>query len=73
MPAPFWTSETWGHCVLIFDSAKSQLDYEIVYAAELYDIVLYCLSSNTTHQLQPLGKAVFRSSEYHGDEEVMFY
>lgn len=62
-----------GHCVLIFDGAKSHLDYEIVETAEQYEISLYCLPSNTTHELQPLDKAVFRSFEYHWDDEVMLY
>ena len=62
-----------GRCVLIFDGAKSHLDYEIVIVAEQYNTILYCLPSNTTHELQPLDKAVFRSFEYHWDEEVMLF
>ncbi|CAH1364933.1 unnamed protein product [Tenebrio molitor] len=62
-----------GRCVLIFDGAKSHLDYDIVATADQYDVVLYCLPSNTTHELQPLDKAVFRSFEHHWDQQVMLY
>jgi hypothetical protein len=40
---------------------------------EKYQISLYCLPSNTTHELQPLDEAVFRSFEYHWTDEVMLY
>ncbi|KAK9739770.1 DDE superfamily endonuclease [Popillia japonica] len=62
-----------GRCVLMFEGAKSHLDYDIVEAADQYDIVLYCIPSNTTHELQPLDKPVFRSFEYHWDQQVMLY
>lgn len=62
-----------GVCLLIFDGAKSHLDYEIVTTAERYDILLYCLPSNTTHELQPMDKAVFKPFEEFWDQEVQLY
>uniref|UniRef100_A0A2H1VUE0 SFRICE_004274 n=1 Tax=Spodoptera frugiperda TaxID=7108 RepID=A0A2H1VUE0_SPOFR len=38
-----------------------------------YDILLYCLPSNTTHELQPLDKSVNKSYENFWDEEVLLY
>lgn len=51
---------------LIFDGAKLHLDVSIVDAAEKHDISLFCLPSNTTHELQPMDKAVFKSYEIIG-------
>ncbi|KAI4466292.1 hypothetical protein MML48_3g00008862 [Holotrichia oblita] len=62
-----------GRCLLIFDGARSHLDAAIVDAAEAYDIMLPCLPSNTTHELQPLDKSVFRAFEHYWDEEVLNY
>lgn len=62
-----------GRCLLIFDGAKCHLDHTIVDVAERHDIVLYCLPSNTTHELQPIDKSVFRSFEYHWDDQVLQY
>lgn len=62
-----------GKCLLIFDGAKCHLDHTIVDVAERHDIVLYCLPSNTTHELQPMDKSVFRSFEYHWDDQVLQY
>lgn len=62
-----------GPCLLIFDGAKCHLDYSIVEAAEKFAIKLFCLPSNTTHELQPMDKSVFRSFEYYWDEEVLKY
>lgn len=62
-----------GKCLLIFDGASSHLDARIVDAAEEHEIVLYCLPSNTTHELQPLDKSVNKSYEHHWDEEVLLY
>ena len=47
-----------GLCLIIFDGAKSHLDYSIVETASRHNIVLYCLPSNKTHELQPLDNAV---------------
>ncbi|KAI4455535.1 dde superfamily endonuclease [Holotrichia oblita] len=58
-----------GRCLLIFDGTRSHLDVAIVDAAEAYDIMLLCLPSNTTHELQPLDKSVFRAFEHYWDEE----
>lgn len=62
-----------GKCLLIFDGAKCHLDHTIVDVAERNDIVLYCLPSNTTHELQPMDKSVFRSFEYYWDDQVLQY
>lgn len=53
--------KTQGKALLIFDGAFSHLDYTIVEEADKLDIVLYCLPSNTTHELQPLDKSVNKS------------
>ncbi|XP_072377013.1 uncharacterized protein [Diabrotica undecimpunctata] len=50
-----------GPTLLIFDGAKSHLDISIVEAVENYGVTLFCLPSNTTHELQPMDKAVFKS------------
>lgn len=62
-----------GPCLLIFDGAKCHLDFSIVEKASMFDITLYCLPSNTTHELQPMDKAVFRAFEYYWDDEVIKY
>lgn len=62
-----------GKCLLIFDGAKCHLDHTIVDVAERHDIVLFCLPSNTTHELQPMDKSVFRAFEYHWDDQVLQY
>ncbi|KAJ8937876.1 hypothetical protein NQ314_011679 [Rhamnusium bicolor] len=51
--------------LLIFDGAACHLDYEIVEAADQHAIKLLCLPNNTTHELQPLDKSVYRSFESH--------
>ncbi|CAF4935374.1 unnamed protein product [Pieris macdunnoughi] len=44
-----------GKCLLIFNGAKCHLTYETLEKADKNNIVvLYCLPSNTTHELQPL-------------------
>lgn len=60
-----------GPTLLIFDGAKSHLDISIVEAAENYGVTLFCLPSNTTHELQPMDKAVFKSYESFWDQEVL--
>lgn len=62
-----------GRCLLIFDGASSHLDARIVDEADKHNIILYCLPSNTTHELQPLDKSVNKSYEHHWDEEVLLY
>nr|XP_022899780.1 uncharacterized protein LOC111413138 [Onthophagus taurus] len=62
-----------GTVLLIFDGAACHLDIIIADKAEQNDIVLICLSSNTTHHLQPVDKAVFRSFEHHWDDELLQY
>lgn len=65
--------KTPGPCILIFDGAKSHLDYEIVDVAQDYEITLFCLPANTTHELQPMDKSVFRAFEHYWDEAVLLY
>lgn len=62
-----------GKVLLIFDGAACHLDVTIAEKAEEYDIELLCLPSNTTHELQPLDKSVFRSFEHHWDDELLKY
>ncbi|XP_063219165.1 tigger transposable element-derived protein 1-like [Bacillus rossius redtenbacheri] len=62
-----------GPCLLIFDGAKSHLDYSICEVAEQNEIILYCLPSNTTHELQPLDKGCFRSFEIFWDQHTLLY
>lgn len=59
--------------LLIFDGASSHLDYTIVDEAEMHNIVLYCLPSNTTHYLQPMDRSVFGPFETYWDNEVMLF
>nr|CAI5838934.1 unnamed protein product [Callosobruchus analis] len=60
-----------GKVLLIFDGASAHLDYRIVDVAEKNDVVLFCLPSNTTHELQP--KAVFSPFESYWNDEVLPY
>lgn len=46
--------KTSGKSLLIFDGASCHLDFQIIEAADEEGIVLYCLPSITTHELQPL-------------------
>lgn len=55
--------KTFGKCLLIFDGAKCHLDFRIAEEAEKNDIILYCLPSNTTHELQPIDKFCFKPFE----------
>ena len=64
---------TGDRALLIFDGASSHLDVNIVSAAEEHNITLFCLPSNTTHELQPLDKSVFKSFESFWDDEVLKY
>ncbi len=57
--------------LLIFDGVKSHLSIDIVEEAEKYNVKLYCLPSNTTHELQPLDKTIFRSFEHYWDDELL--
>ena len=59
-----------GKVILIFDGAKCHLSPSIVDEADKYEVTLFCLPSNTTHELQPMDVAVFRAFEYYWDEEV---
>lgn len=65
--------KTADKCLLVFDGASCHLDYQIVEAADKENIVLYCLPSNTTHELQPLDKSVNKSFEHHWDQETLLF
>ncbi|KAG5891239.1 hypothetical protein JTB14_004354 [Gonioctena quinquepunctata] len=56
--------------LLVFDGAACHLDYDIVEAADEHNIKLFCLPSNTTHELQPLDKSMYRLFESHWDQEL---
>lgn len=62
-----------GKVLLIFDGATSHLDITITNKAEELNILLMCLSINTTNELQPLDRAVFRSFEHYWDDELLKY
>nr|XP_022903948.1 uncharacterized protein LOC111416214 [Onthophagus taurus] len=62
-----------GRVLLVIDGASCHLDISIVEEAEKLDVSLYCLPSNTTHELQPLDKSVFRSFEHYWDTELLNY
>lgn len=62
-----------GKVLLIFDGASSHIDPSIVDVADQHEIVCMCLPSNTTHELQPLDKAVFKAFEHFWDCEVLKY
>lgn len=62
-----------GEVILIFDGASSHLDANIASAADKYGITLYCLPSNTTHELQPMDKSVFKPFETFWDDEVLLF
>ena len=62
-----------GEVLLIFDGASSPLDANIENAAVKYGITLYCISSNTTHELQPMDKAVFKPFETFWDDEILLF
>lgn len=64
---------TAGPCLLILDGAKCHINFSSFKQAEKYDIQLFFLPSNTTHELQPFDKTVFRPFEMYWDEELLNY
>ena len=62
-----------GTVLLIFDAATSHISPRIVDVASSNDIILFCLPSNTTHELQPMDKCVFRSFEHFWDQKILAY
>ena len=60
-----------GKVLLIFDGASSHLSPDIVDEADKHGVTLFCLPSNTTHELQPMDKTVFRAFEAYWDEVVL--
>ncbi|KAJ8886903.1 hypothetical protein PR048_013115 [Dryococelus australis] len=62
-----------GRHALLFDEAQSHLDANIVTAVEAHGVTLFCLPSNTTNELQPLDKSVFKQFESYWGDEVMWF
>ena len=60
-----------GPALLIFDGVSSHLDANIAAAGDAHEVTLFCLPSNTTHELQPMDKSVFRAYETYWDDEVL--
>ncbi|KAF2878755.1 hypothetical protein ILUMI_27415 [Ignelater luminosus] len=60
-----------GNVLLIFDGASSHLDANILNSADSHSVTIFCLSSHTTHELQPMNKTVFKAFETYWDEEMM--
>ncbi|KAJ8886340.1 hypothetical protein PR048_012551 [Dryococelus australis] len=60
--------------LIIFGGTSLHLYANIVSAADRYNITLFSLPSNSTHELQPLEKSVFKSFEsFWGDEVLKFW
>lgn len=59
-----------GECLLIMDGAKCHLNIVIIEEDEKHGIRFLCLPCNTTHELQPMDKSVFRPFELAWDDEV---
>jgi hypothetical protein len=62
-----------GEVLLIFDGVSSHLDENIANAAHNYEITLYCLPSNTAHELQSMDRAVFKTFETFWDDEILLF
>jgi len=60
-----------GDVLLISDGAASHLDLSILEEADKHQIHLFCLASNTTHELQLMDKCLFRAFEHYWDAEVL--
>ena len=50
-----------GNTLLIMDGHRSHVDVEAVELAERNDISILLLPAHTSHEIQPLDKAVFKS------------
>ncbi|KAJ8876966.1 hypothetical protein PR048_021418 [Dryococelus australis] len=59
--------------LLIFDGATPYLDANIAATTDEHNITLLCLPSNSTHELQSMNKVLFRSFEYHWDNELHLF
>ena len=59
-----------GDVFLIFDGAQCQLSPDIMDETDKYEVIVFCLPSNTTHELQPLDVVVIRAFEHHWDVDV---
>lgn len=59
--------------MLIFDEGSFPFDYLIVEEAERYNIAIYFLPSNTSHELQLLGKSVHKLFASHWDQKLVTF
>jgi len=57
----------------VFDQVTSHLEHRKVEAADHHDITLFCLPSQTTHELQPMFKSVFGPFEHYWDKQVLLF
>ncbi|KAJ8941411.1 hypothetical protein NQ318_010158 [Aromia moschata] len=69
----FAKSKTPSTVLLILDGASCHMDIGVFDLAKMYQISILCLPSKTTHELQPLDKAVFRSFEHFWESELLKY
>ncbi|KAI5725143.1 hypothetical protein M8J77_011509 [Diaphorina citri] len=60
-------------CLLILDGASCHISLKIAEMAERLGLILFFLPSNTTHELQPLDKSVFKPFESFWDDELMLF
>lgn len=58
---------------MTLDGAKCHIDITIARESEKLDVILFCLPSNTTHELQPLDKSVYKPLESYWDASLMKY
>ena len=56
--------------ILFVDGHKSHLNLDVVDMARNNDVILFCLPPHTTHALQPLDVAVFKSFKNHFSKAV---
>lgn len=60
-----------GKCLLVLDGAKCHMSLVIANKAEELDVILFFLPANTTHELQPLDKSIYKPFEIYWDEKVL--
>ena len=73
MAATFFEVQISGESLAdtVFDGAASYLHPDIVDEADKHSITLFCLPSNTTHELQPMDRTVFRAFQAYWDKELL--
>ena len=57
---------------LFIDEYKSHVTLDVVDMARNNDVILFCLLSHTTHALQPLDVAIFKSFKNHFSKALSF-